>query len=103
MRRIAHLSDLHICDAHFLKDLAGEVVASLNEITPDIVVITGDLTQNGYYEEFEDARKWIEQIRCGNKVVVPGNHDSRNVGYLFFEEIFGERSSCDSFEEPPVL
>ena len=26
-------------------------------------------------------------------VVIPGNHDSRNVGYVHFEELFGERNS----------
>jgi Icc protein len=26
-------------------------------------------------------------------VVVPGNHDSRNVGYVHFEEMFGDRNS----------
>ena len=26
-------------------------------------------------------------------IVIPGNHDSRNVGYVHFEELFGERSS----------
>ena len=103
MKRIAHLSDLHLCDAHFLKDIAEEVVVSLNEIAPDIVVITGDLTQNGVYPEFEGAKEFIDRIDCRNKVIVPGNHDSRNVGYLFFEEIFAERSSCYSFEGVTVV
>ena len=26
-------------------------------------------------------------------VVIPGNHDSRNVGYVHFEELFGDRNS----------
>ena len=26
-------------------------------------------------------------------IVIPGNHDSRNVGYVHFEELFGERRS----------
>ena len=25
--------------------------------------------------------------------MIPGNHDSRNVGYVHFEELFGERNS----------
>ncbi|MEA1944811.1 MAG: metallophosphoesterase [Euryarchaeota archaeon] len=93
MTRIVHLSDLHISGAHFLSDVAESVVQSTNEIAPDIVVVTGDLTQNGSRREFEDAREWIDRIDCKNKVIVPGNHDSRNVGYLFFEDFFGARSS----------
>jgi 3',5'-cyclic AMP phosphodiesterase CpdA len=41
---------------------------------------------------FEQAAHWLEQIRFP-MVVVPGNHDSRNVGYIHFERRFGERFS----------
>jgi len=92
--RIVHLSDIHVSDAHFLADVAGRVVDSINEIAPDIVVVTGDLTQNGYYPEFTGAKELIDRIDCENKVIVPGNHDSRSVGYLLFEDLFGARSSC---------
>ena len=92
--RIVHLSDIHVSDAHFLPDVAGKVVDSINEIAPDIVVVTGDLTHNGYYPEFAGAKELIDRIDCENKVIVPGNHDSRSVGYLLFEDLFGARSSC---------
>ena len=94
MTRIVHLSDIHVSDAHFLADVAGKVVDSINEIAPDIVVVTGDLTQNGSYPEFAGAKELIDRIDCENKVIVPGNHDSRSVGYLLFEDLFGARSSC---------
>ncbi|MGH3002378.1 MAG: metallophosphoesterase family protein, partial [Gaiellaceae bacterium] len=32
-------------------------------------------------------------IQCESIVIVPGNHDARNVGYVHFEEMFGDRSS----------
>ena len=96
MTRIVHLSDIHVSDAHFLSDVAGSVIDGIGEIAPDIVVITGDLTQNGSYPEFAGAKELIDRIDCRNKVIVPGNHDSRNVGYLYFEDFFGARSSCHS-------
>jgi 3',5'-cyclic AMP phosphodiesterase CpdA len=92
--RIVHLSDIHVSDTYFLPDVAGKVVDSINEIAPDIVVVTGDLTQHGYYPEFAGAKELIDRIDCENKVIVPGNHDSRSVGYLLFEDLFGARSSC---------
>ncbi|MEA1869417.1 MAG: metallophosphoesterase [Euryarchaeota archaeon] len=92
--RIVHLSDIHVSDAHLLPDVAESVVQSVNEISPDIVVVTGDLTQNGIYPEFADAKELIDRIDCENKVIVPGNHDSRRVGYVLFEDLFGARSSC---------
>jgi Icc protein len=94
--RIVHLSDIHVSDAHFLSDVAGSVIDGIGEIAPDIVVVTGDLTQNGSYPEFAGAKELIDRINRRNKVIVPGNHDSRNVGYLYFEDFFGARSSCHS-------
>jgi len=103
MTRIVHLSDLHMSSAHFLSDVAESVVQSVNEIAPDILVITGDLTQNASHYEYVEAKKWIDRIECKNKVVVPGNHDSRNVGYLLFEDYFKERFSCCCFDGVTVL
>ncbi len=103
MTRIVHLSDLHISSAHFLTDVAGCVVQGVNEISPDILVITGDLTQNASHYEYMEAKKWIDRFECKNKVIVPGNHDSRNVGYLLFEDLFGTRSPCCSLDGVTVV
>ncbi len=103
MTRIVHLSDLHVCGAHFLTDVAESVVQGVNKISPDILVITGDLTQNGSCQEYREAKEWIDRFECRNKVIVPGNHDSRNVGYLLFEDIFGARSSCCSLDGVTVV
>ncbi len=40
--RITHLTDLHICDHASVKYMRG-VVNRVNEIRPDMVVITGDI------------------------------------------------------------
>ena len=32
------------------------------------------------------ARTYLDRIDCDSFVVIPGNHDSRNVGYVHFEE-----------------
>lgn len=93
--KIAHISDIHAAEAHFLPDLAEKVIAKLNELEPDILVVSGDLTDAGYPHEFEHARRFIEQIECDLSVVVPGNHDVRNVGDIGFEEYFGSRSKVE--------
>ena len=54
---------------------------------------SGDLTTFGFRHEYLTAREYIDRIDCDSLVVVPGNHDSRNVGYVHFEEMFGERNS----------
>ena len=60
---------------------------------PDVVVVSGDLTGDGFRGEYELAREYLDQIDCERMIVIPGNHDSRNVGYVHFEELFGERRS----------
>ena len=60
---------------------------------PDVVVISGDLTSNGFKDEYALAREYLNRIECGSMVVIPGNHDSRNVGYVHFEDLFGDRNS----------
>ena len=90
---IAHLSDLHCGDPHFVPDLMERAIAEINELKPDIVVCSGDLTTFGFKEEFAQAKRYLDTIDCDALVVVPGNHDSRNVGYVHFEQLIGERSS----------
>ena len=36
--------------------------------------------------------EYLARIACDRMIVIPGNHDSRNVGYVHFEELFGELS-----------
>ena len=90
---IAHLSDLHCGDPHFVPDLMERAIAEINDVKPDIVVCSGDLTTFGFKEEYAQAKRYLDRIECESFVVIPGNHDSRNVGYVHFEELFGERNS----------
>ncbi|RZB32276.1 MAG: hypothetical protein AEth_00599 [Candidatus Argoarchaeum ethanivorans] len=96
--KIVHLSDIHTANPHFLPEMALEVVERINEINPEIVIITGDLTESGYPFEFKCAKSYIEKINCASKVIIPGNHDVRHVGDLCFEEIFGSRSKVRRYK-----
>jgi 3',5'-cyclic AMP phosphodiesterase CpdA len=101
--KIVHLSDIHAGESHFMTDLAEDAVERINELEPDILVVTGDLTDNGYISEFGKAKRYIEQIACEIKVVIPGNHDARNVGYLGFEEFFGSLVTVKRSEGVTIL
>ena len=91
--RIAHISDLHCGGPYFESSLLERAISEVNELDPDVVVCSGDLTTFGFRHEYLTAREYLDRIRCESIVVVPGNHDSRNVGYVHFEEMFGERNS----------
>lgn len=90
--RIAQISDIHCGESSFDSDLMRSIIERINAMDPDLVVVAGDLTAAGYEWEFTEAARWLEQIQHP-KVVVPGNHDSRNVGYIHFESYFGQRFS----------
>lgn len=91
MTLIAHISDLHISNNEFDEDLFMQAVSEINHLNPDMIILTGDITNNGYYKEFQQATKYLEMFEAP-LFAVPGNHDSRNLGYQSFEEIIGERS-----------
>jgi 3',5'-cyclic AMP phosphodiesterase CpdA len=72
MRTLVHLSDLHFgrTDAAILRPLEARVAA----IAPDVVVVSGDLTQRARAAEFRQARAFLDRLPRP-QVVVPGNHD----------------------------
>jgi 3',5'-cyclic AMP phosphodiesterase CpdA len=90
---IAHLSDLHCGGPHFVPNMLDRAVSEINEMKPDLVICSGDLTTFGFKQEYLEAKRYLDRIECEHLVVIPGNHDSRNVGYVHFEDLFGERNS----------
>lgn len=72
MRTIVHLSDLHF--GRFDEPLSGPLLGAIHETRPDLVVISGDLTERARRREFRQARAFLDQI-ARPLLVVPGNHD----------------------------
>lgn len=72
MRSIVHLSDLHFgkVDPAVLEPLRQRV----EKIGPNVVVISGDLTQRAKPGQFREAKAFIDTLPQP-QVVVPGNHD----------------------------
>jgi 3',5'-cyclic-AMP phosphodiesterase len=96
---ICQISDIHCGNARFIPELLDRTIIEINRMDPTTVVVSGDLTDAGYREEFEQAAEYIDRIECENIMVIPGNHDSRNVGYIHFERLFGERQSVIDLED----
>lgn len=96
---ICQISDIHCGSAYFIPDLLERSILEINDFEPSAVVVSGDLTDAGYRQEFEQAAEYVGRFRCENLMVIPGNHDSRNVGYIHFERLFGERYSVIEFED----
>lgn len=75
MARIAHLSDIHF-GANDPKIVAA-AQAWLQERQPDLVIISGDLTQRARVDQFKEASAWLNRLRAAGMrlLVIPGNHD----------------------------
>jgi Icc protein len=78
--RIAHISDLHCGGPYFVPSLLERAIDEINDLEPHVVVCSGDLTTYGFRPEYQQAREYLDKIACESLVVIPGNHDSRNVG-----------------------
>ena len=95
---IAQLSDVHVGGARYREELLRTAIEEINAAGPDLVVIAGDLTDDGYPDQYPLAEQELAAIAAEHIVRVPGNHDARNVGYLLFEDTFGARDSRRRFE-----
>ena len=72
MRVLVHLSDLHF--GRVDTALLGPLAKTVEALSPDVLVVSGDLTQRARSREFEQAAAYLRKLP-GRQVVVPGNHD----------------------------
>ena len=84
---IVQLSDIHV-GSQFQESIFNKVLQEVNEINPDTVLITGDLTNEGLKSEYEKCKKILSKLTCKKIITISGNHDYRNSGYLVFKKYF---------------
>ncbi|HKQ53549.1 MAG TPA: metallophosphoesterase, partial [Pyrinomonadaceae bacterium] len=86
MRKIVHLSDLHFDWVD--ESIIEPVIKTVTEAEPDIVVVSGDLTQRARSHQFAEAKEFLDRLPSP-QIIVPGNHDVPlyNVFKRFFEPL----------------
>ncbi len=72
MRTIVHLSDLHF--GRVDERIIAPLVDRITSIRPDLIAVSGDLTQRARLRQFQQASAFLARLPFP-KVVVPGNHD----------------------------
>ena len=72
MRTLVHLSDVHF--GRVDEAVVTAIIPVVCSLEPDIVVVSGDLTQRAKPEEFRAARRFLDALPTP-QIVVPGNHD----------------------------
>jgi len=73
VRHLLHISDVHFGPPH-LPELAEKILELAERRRPDIVIVSGDLTQRAKPEQFRQARRFVDRFAAPT-LVVPGNHD----------------------------
>jgi 3',5'-cyclic AMP phosphodiesterase CpdA len=84
VRQILHISDVHFGPPHD-PELAMALLSFAERHRPDLVALSGDLTQRAKPEQFREARSFVDRLPAP-AVVVPGNHDVPL--YRFWERLF---------------
>ena len=72
MRTLVHLSDLHFGRVN--AQIIAPLIETISEINPDLVAVSGDLTQRARSHQFREARAFLDALPQP-QIVVPGNHD----------------------------
>ena len=83
MKTLAHISDLHFGTVR--PELAEALAESLHALNPDLIVISGDVTQRAKTSEYQAVRNYLTALPSP-MVVVPGNHDIP--AYNLWQRIF---------------
>ncbi|MFX1366404.1 MAG: metallophosphoesterase family protein [Promethearchaeota archaeon] len=103
MVEIIQISDLHY-GSEFREDCFENIISYIAENNPDIVICTGDIVHKGRVKQFKEVLKYINRIKdITNFMAVPGNHDAKNSGLIFFEKIIGPRRTKLILEEKDAL
>jgi 3',5'-cyclic AMP phosphodiesterase CpdA len=99
--QLVQISDIHL-GGLFRQDVFDTLVKEVNGMNPDIIIITGDLTDDGLLFQFERARLEIQKFQCLNKIILAGNHDYRHTGYLLFKKFFPSKQVYE-FDDALIL
>jgi 3',5'-cyclic AMP phosphodiesterase CpdA len=104
LRSIYHISDVHFGPPHLPRVSEG-VLELIGRNRPDLVVLSGDLTQRAKPEQFRQARDFVDRIERMRvpTITVPGNHDVPlySVWERFFNP-YGRYKKYFSSEMEPV-
>ncbi len=86
-RSLLHCSDVHFGPKHHRPRVSAGLLDLIAARRPDLVVVSGDLTERAKPAQFRAAREFLGRIQAPT-LAVPGNHDVPMYRLLFMERIF---------------
>lgn len=69
---------LHLSDPHFGTEqstVCEALVALTEREQPELMVLSGDITQRARRAQFRAAQRYVERLGIDARIVIPGNHD----------------------------
>lgn len=73
MTKLLQISDMHFGTEQ--PDVMAALLALSQENKPDVLVVSGDITQRATAEQFSRARAFCDSLRIAQMISLPGNHD----------------------------
>jgi putative phosphoesterase len=102
--KIIQISDLHFGEYKFSETLKKNLLTQISEENPDLIIVSGDLTAQGYVNEFISAKEFLDELNLVSETyAVPGNHDACNVGIRQFKRFIGERKFIKKFNSKGLV
>jgi predicted phosphodiesterase len=74
--RILHVSDIHYRESAENSALLKRALGQFEQLRPDYILITGDLTRDGREEQFAHVRRFIDGLSFCHVLTIPGNRDA---------------------------
>ncbi|MHA2394388.1 MAG: metallophosphoesterase family protein [Promethearchaeota archaeon] len=103
MVEIIQISDLHY-GSEFVPDYMENIIQYIEEVKPDAVICTGDIVHKGRLVQIKNFMPYLNRIReLSQFLAVPGNHDAKNSGLIFFERLIGPRRSRMLLEDKDTI
>lgn len=74
--KILHVSDIHYRESAENSALLNTASDRFEQLHPDYILITGDLTRDGRDEQFARTRRFIDDLSFCHVLAIPGNRDA---------------------------
>ena len=101
--KILHISDTHIGKKeHFNINSLDIALNELKENDIDLLIHSGDITQDGKLKYYKKARGIFEEVNVPC-IIVPGNHDKRSGGLSLFEKFIGPSNGVSEIGDAVVI
>ncbi|MCE9604600.1 MAG: metallophosphoesterase [Planctomycetia bacterium] len=94
-RKLIHISDIHF--GRVDQATVEPLIRAAHEVRPDVIVVSGDLTQRAHASEFREARRFLDALPKP-QLIVPGNHDVPfyNIAARFLTPLANYRKYIDT-------